>query len=531
MTAMTGPNVLRTHGLCEVTVRTCHGPPTRRLGLLLERQYASVSDVLYASGPAHSNRVEVPMRGLISVLAQAYAGLASLHNAGVVHGDIRLPNILVSGPLDNVGRSRAVVADLGMALSAEGSPGRPFLLGRTHAPEVLTQLDCVMRGSLAADVYMLGAHPFPQRANSLVHVKPESPTTPLCAAANAYEALTGVLLYQLEDVAWRNEAVSMRRAQLDASAAGCWPALDTSRSWFPLVGMPEPEHTAGAPTHEGWQAARDAVETLTLLLQQCLALYPGERPDAGTCAQVLAGIASDTRLDTWAFRATQARSREDCKRLIRDAYGKLPSEQCVDLVREIAQLRGQQLEPPRHREPSKHSDAGVDASAELHALGADLLGILDGSADAGAPPQAPPDRLVSHPLHGLEPDACTSTPDEPSQVRCHCVSGVRSPQGGYMHVRNSRLGCEHSQTDNQLALIHRLLATDAEGRAARKDGERCRTQHGQGGAATCLASYPRHQGGVSAPSGAWCQRRGLACNTLAIFPAKSWPIIVVHKSR
>ncbi|HEY2012635.1 MAG TPA: protein kinase, partial [Bryobacteraceae bacterium] len=96
----------------------------------------------------------MPDREAREIAAQICAGLAQAHRQGVVHGDLKCANILLTASRE--GRMRAVITDFGMAKMAEPQGGS-MMSGRGGtfdymAPELLLG----GRATAASDLYALG---------------------------------------------------------------------------------------------------------------------------------------------------------------------------------------------------------------------------------------------------------------------------------------------------------------------------------------------------------------------------------------
>ncbi len=107
----------------------------------------TLSDRIRAGGP-------VPDREAREIAAQICAGLAQAHRQGVIHGDLKCSNILLTESRE--GRVRAVITDFGMAKMAEPEGGS-VMSGRGGtfdymAPELLLG----GRATAASDLYALG---------------------------------------------------------------------------------------------------------------------------------------------------------------------------------------------------------------------------------------------------------------------------------------------------------------------------------------------------------------------------------------
>ncbi len=120
------------------------------------------------------------------IAQQLCAGLAQAHKQGVVHGDLKCPNVILT--LSKKGETRAVLTDFGLARSQAGE-GSPVVMSRHGgtldymAPELFQGA----RASIATDIYALGVlfHVMltgqaPQRLteprNALLSVEPHDST-------------------------------------------------------------------------------------------------------------------------------------------------------------------------------------------------------------------------------------------------------------------------------------------------------------------------------------------------------------------
>ncbi|MEX1361588.1 MAG: serine/threonine-protein kinase [Nannocystaceae bacterium] len=93
----------------------------------------------------------VPVDVMVGILGQACAGVEAIHEQGLVHGDLKARNILVSDSL------QVLVGDLGLARRV--SPGSRFsVLGATPgyvAPELILNDDVPSEHAFRIDVYAL----------------------------------------------------------------------------------------------------------------------------------------------------------------------------------------------------------------------------------------------------------------------------------------------------------------------------------------------------------------------------------------
>ncbi|OPG09574.1 serine/threonine protein kinase [Streptomyces sp. GKU 895] len=165
------PHLVRTHAVCTV-----HAPDLPALdgaiALVMDRAEASLRQVLDAAATGR------PIPDAVRVLRGVAAGLAHMHGAGWVHGDLKPANVLL-------GADEAVwLADFGLATELEGTHAYVPPLGtldhvppewwsqRTGADGTMVRptADIWAFGVLAHQVLTGGLHPFPgatARARSL----------------------------------------------------------------------------------------------------------------------------------------------------------------------------------------------------------------------------------------------------------------------------------------------------------------------------------------------------------------------------
>ena len=156
------PNLVRLFELWRVedhwgfTMELVDGPDLGRLiGAAHDQDTISAEDLPPAGEPSAPPVPGTPLEPavLIGVLDQIAAGLAHLHQHGVVHGDLKPSNVLVGA-----GR-RVRLTDFGLAEPVAGRAQAPGLRAGTPAflaPEVTRS----GTGGTAADLYALGALAF-----------------------------------------------------------------------------------------------------------------------------------------------------------------------------------------------------------------------------------------------------------------------------------------------------------------------------------------------------------------------------------
>ncbi|EGX58110.1 serine/threonine protein kinase [Streptomyces zinciresistens K42] len=165
------PHLVRTRAVCTVVTP---GLPELdgSIALVMDRAEASVRQVLEAAGAGR------PVPDAVRLLRGVAAGLAHMHGAGWVHGDLKPANVLL-GPDGEVW-----LADFGLATELEGTHAYVPPLGTLdHLPPewwsqrtgaggrvVRTTADIWAFGVLAHQILTGGLHPFPgatARARSL----------------------------------------------------------------------------------------------------------------------------------------------------------------------------------------------------------------------------------------------------------------------------------------------------------------------------------------------------------------------------
>ena len=177
------PNLVRTHAVCTVEAPD-HPDLDGAIALVMDRAERSLQDVLDATETGR------PIPDADRVLRSVAAGLAHMHGAGWVHGDLKPANILLSADGD------VWLADFGVAAEMEGTHAHMPPLGtldhlppewwsqRTDARGTIVRptADIWAFGVLAHQVLTGGLHPFPgatARARSLAAQSYARGTAPL----------------------------------------------------------------------------------------------------------------------------------------------------------------------------------------------------------------------------------------------------------------------------------------------------------------------------------------------------------------
>ncbi|HEX3758684.1 MAG TPA: serine/threonine-protein kinase [Kofleriaceae bacterium] len=130
--AVSHPNVVRAldHGT----------DPDGRPFLVMDRAHGTpLSDVIHRAGPLPHDRV-------VAIAAQLFAGLSAIHDAGIVHADLKSHNVLV----DEV--NIVTIIDFGLARTVAAPPDTAGLIAGTPAymaPEVIAGA----YPTIAADIY------------------------------------------------------------------------------------------------------------------------------------------------------------------------------------------------------------------------------------------------------------------------------------------------------------------------------------------------------------------------------------------
>jgi hypothetical protein len=186
------PNLVRTHAVCTVAAPD-HPDLDGAIALVMDRAERSLQDVLDATEAGR------PVPDADRVLRSVAAGLAHMHGAGWVHGDLKPANILLSAD------GEVWLADFGVAAELEGTHAHMPPLGTLdHLPPewwsqrtdsrgtvVRPTADIWAFGVLAHQVFTGGLHPFPgatARARSLAAQAYARGTAPLRLDAGIEES-------------------------------------------------------------------------------------------------------------------------------------------------------------------------------------------------------------------------------------------------------------------------------------------------------------------------------------------------------
>lgn len=235
------PHLVRTHAVCTVEVPELPSLDGA-IALVMDRAEASLKDALDAAGTGG------PIADADRVLRGVAAGLAHMHGAGWVHGDLKPANVLL-GPGGQVW-----LADFGLATELDGTHAHLPPLGTldhlppewwsqrtgTQGTVVRPTADIWAFGVLAHQVLTGGLHPFPgstARARSLAAQAYARGTAPLRLDAGLDEDMRRLIAdclapdhaarlpYTAAGVAARVEAVTggphrRRRRLMPAIGAG-----------------------------------------------------------------------------------------------------------------------------------------------------------------------------------------------------------------------------------------------------------------------------------------------------------------------
>jgi serine/threonine protein kinase len=120
---------------------------TKRDQIYLVLEYVEGRTLEDRLAAATSGAEAFDVRYALQIVRQLGGALATLHAAGIVHGDIKPDNVMLDLSLD-----RAVLIDFGLALGGEDRGGTPGY----SAPEQFS-LEVPLRPTSALDVYGLGA--------------------------------------------------------------------------------------------------------------------------------------------------------------------------------------------------------------------------------------------------------------------------------------------------------------------------------------------------------------------------------------
>ncbi|MGV9500086.1 protein kinase domain-containing protein [Streptomyces sp. NPDC003642] len=263
------PHLVRTHAVC--TVEAPDLPDLDgAIALVMDRAGASLKDVLDAAVTGG------PIDGAARVLRGVAAGLAHMHAAGWVHGDLKPANVLLGTD------GQVWLADFGLAAELDGTHAHLPPLGTldhlppewwsqrtgTEGAVVRPTADVWAFGVLAHQVLTGGLHPFPgatARARSLAAQSYARGTAPLRLDAGLDEDLrrliadclapdhTARLPHTARSVADRVEAITggparRRRRLVPAVAAGLVVVTAATLAGVALLGPDDEGRDRGAAT-------------------------------------------------------------------------------------------------------------------------------------------------------------------------------------------------------------------------------------------------------------------------------------------
>lgn len=177
------PHLVRTHAVCAVDAPDLPALDGA-IALVMDRAEASLRQVLERAGAGH------PVPDAVRVLRGVAVGLAHMHGAGWVHGDLKPDNVLLGAD------GEVWLADFGLATELDGTHAHMPPLGtldhlppewwsqRTGADGTVVRptADIWAFGVLAHQVLTGGVHPFPgatARARSLAAQAYARGTAPL----------------------------------------------------------------------------------------------------------------------------------------------------------------------------------------------------------------------------------------------------------------------------------------------------------------------------------------------------------------
>lgn len=177
------PHLVRTRAVCTVEAPDLPAMDGA-IALVMDRAEASLKDALDAAGAGR------PITDAGRILRGVVAGLAHMHDAGWVHGDLKPANVLLGA------EGEVWLADFGLTTELDGTHAHLPLLGTldhlppewwsqrtgTHGSVIRTTADIWAFGVLAHQVLTGGLHPFPgaaARARSLAAQTYARGTAPL----------------------------------------------------------------------------------------------------------------------------------------------------------------------------------------------------------------------------------------------------------------------------------------------------------------------------------------------------------------
>jgi serine/threonine-protein kinase len=111
-----------------------------------QKRWDYINRVIATAGPSH---IRLKPGMAVAIVRECLAGLAALHREEIVHGDIKLSNIMVKRT------GNAKIIDIGSALDLNDMPQQKTCTPQYAAPEVLDREEMTPRSDLASVGYVL----------------------------------------------------------------------------------------------------------------------------------------------------------------------------------------------------------------------------------------------------------------------------------------------------------------------------------------------------------------------------------------
>lgn len=221
------------------------------------------------------------VRWALSVLSQVARGLSVLHRAGIVHRDVKPPNILI-GTASDTGQAQVKITDFGISRFEPESD-----TVRQPAPPADSTFRSIRANQATAaepdTVLLSGQKPVDSASDSSLASEPQGLLT-------RGGFLAGTPAYMAPELA-RAGARATRAADLYSLGIVAWELLTRSRPYHQAVAMQvmQGEVPEAAPSLTSRLPSADP--DLVRLVDACLALAPEDRPSAHDVADSLDHIA------------------------------------------------------------------------------------------------------------------------------------------------------------------------------------------------------------------------------------------------